>query len=160
MVNDISFESNEYNFRNLSIMADKANIGLGEYLNGEKNEKLLHAGITFCIQLSDVLKYLETADENINKESKALISIFKDSDCKSFLKNKGFSDENIIEDIKNIKSILEAIISSEAKEIQKEEKEKIIEIQKKLFNLSLVLHKQDINRLNRIKKSKILKIYG
>ena len=145
-----------WELRQLSMMADRANIGLGLILEGDKNVSLLQDGIRFC---NSLIEGLESEDYDSGEDSWTNVSksaVLRDKERLDELKEIGIDAYKLHDSVVNIKTTLERL-SSGSERVTPEE---ISDLQDKIHRLSMMFCKADVINLRRLKKKRSLKAYG
>ena len=145
-----------WELRQLSMMADRVNIGLGLMLEGGRDFNFIQEGITFC---NSLIEGLDTEDYTTTGESWASITksaVLRDREQLDDLKGFGIDSSKLRDLVEEIKKTLEKL------SLGKEEVNtaKIEDLQDKIYHLSMMFYKADVVNLRRLKNKRSLKAYG
>ena len=146
-----------WGLRNLSMLADRATIGLDRYLQEKPSTELIQDGIKFCGGMSGILAMKEPSEQG-----KAQLQYSKDTPLTErtliqYLEHRGFNREAAAARFQQMENLLQGIVTAPNARIGSEV---ITSVQEELFAISRFFFCSDAENLHRLKERRSLKAYG
>ena len=148
---------NSWEIRNISMMGDKANLGLAESLDGEIDNGLLQEGVRFCDLVSRLIAAPPPSGPLLERSNKGRDALMKEIITVELVRKQGITLENISEQLREIKCVFESILSSTK---TKPNVEQVTHAQELLASISSAFYRTDIANLRAMKEKRSLKAYG
>lgn len=148
---------NSWEIRNISMMGDKANLGLAESLDGEIDKSLLQEGVRFCDLVSGLIAAPPPSGSLLERSIKGREALMKEIINLELVGKQGITLEKISEQLKEIKNVFESILTSPE---TKPRVEQVAHAQELLGSISSAFYRTDIANLRAMKEKRSLKAYG
>ncbi|MBI4557005.1 MAG: hypothetical protein HY706_05420 [Candidatus Hydrogenedentes bacterium] len=146
-----------WELRELTMLADEANIALDMYLQGKRELSLLIQGVKFCDAIGKAMeKWVEYGGRSPFMRN-AIASVLYGDESKEYLRTKGVDLSDLQKVLFEIRTILQSIIEGTD---QHPLTEKIAQVQDLLFSLSMPFQEEDVANLRQLKQRRSLKAYG